>query len=68
MKITEVSKSLTYYVSTDALEFPEYRTDETGTYCENAMGESWEPVYDISKERELQEMFREYIKHNEVEE
>lgn len=68
MKITKVSKSMTYYVSTDASEYPDYRTNETGTYWENAMGESWEPVYAITKERELQEMFREYMKQNEVEE
>ena len=68
MKITKVSKSMTYYIETDASEFPEYRTNETGTYWENAMGESWEPVYAITKERELQEMFRDYMNHNEVEE
>lgn len=68
MKITKVSKSMTYYIETDASEFPDYRTNETGTYWENAMGESWEPVYAITKERELQEMFRDYMKYNEVEE
>ena len=68
MKITKVSKSMTYYIETDASEFPEYRTNETGTYWENAMGESWEPVYAITKERELQKLFWEYMKHNEVEE
>ena len=68
MKITKVSKSMTYYIETDASEFPEYRTNETGTYWENAMGESWEPVYAITKERELQEMFRDYMNHNKVEE
>ena len=68
MKITKVSKSMTYYIETDASEFPEYRTNETGTYWENAMGESWEPVYAITKDRELQEMFRDYMNHNKVEE
>lgn len=65
MKITKVSKSITYYIETDAAEFPDYRTDTNGTYWENAMGESWEPVYDVE---ELQKLFREYMKHNEVEE
>ena len=60
---------MTYYVSTDASEYPDYRTNETGTHWENFMGESWEPVYAITKEEgELQEMFREYMKQNEVEE
>jgi hypothetical protein len=68
MKITKVSKFMTYYVSTDASEYPDYRTNETGTHWENLMGDSWEPVYAITKERELQEMFREYMKQNEVEE
>lgn len=68
MKITKISKSMTYYIETDASEFPDYRTNETGTHWENAMGESWEPVYAITKERELQEMFRDYMKHNEVKE
>lgn len=60
MKITKVSKSMTYYVSTNASEYPDYRTDETGTYWENAISESWEPVYAITKERELQKLFWEY--------
>lgn len=68
MKITDVTKSMTYYVDTDGGDFPHYRTNETGTHWENLMGESWEPVYAITKERELQEMFREYMKQNEVEE
>jgi hypothetical protein len=38
MKITEVSKSMTYYVDTDAEDFPYYRTDETGRSWENLMG------------------------------
>jgi hypothetical protein len=47
---------------------PEFEFDENGTYWENAMGESWEPIYAITKERELQEMFRDYMNHNKVEE
>lgn len=57
MKITKVSKFMTYYVSTDASEYPDYRTNETGTHWENLMGESWESVYDIE---ELQKLFWEY--------
>lgn len=64
MKITKVSKSLTYYITTDLPDFPEYRTDETGTYWENLIGGSWKPVYSMSKEKELQEVFYDYMKQN----
>jgi hypothetical protein len=65
MKIIRVSKSTTYYVETDNPDFPDYRTDETGTHWENAMGDSWESVY--GEERELQGIFLDYMKHNKVE-
>ena len=61
MKITEVEKDLTYYVTTDDPEFSEYRTDETGMYWEMAMGQSWEPVYNDEK---LKMMFRDYLNSN----
>jgi len=60
MKIIKIYKSTTYYVETDAPDFPDYRTDETGTHWENAMGESWETIYDD----ELHKMFCDYMKHN----
>jgi hypothetical protein len=61
MKIIEVTKSMTWYVETDAEDFPHYRTsDERGMNWENLMGESWEPVY--TPEKELQELFHEYMK------
>jgi hypothetical protein len=63
MKITEVSKSMTYYMETDAENFPYYRTDENGRHWENLMGESWESVYN---DGELKELFLDYMKHNEV--
>ena len=47
MKITDVTKSMTYYVDTDNEDFPYYRTNENGSIWENLMGESWESVYDI---------------------
>lgn len=61
MKITEVWKQLTYYVTTDDPDFPEYRTNETDTDWENLMGESWEPVYNDEK---LKMMFRDYLNSN----
>lgn len=59
MKITEVTKSMTYYVDTDAEDFPYYRTDETGETWENLMGESWESVYN---DGELKELFLDWRK------
>ena len=61
MKITKVRKELTYYVTTDDPDWPEYRTDETGEIWENLMGESWESVYDDEK---LKMMFRDYLNSN----
>ena len=61
MKITEVCKALTYYVTTDDPQWPEYRTDENGEHWENAMGESWEAVYDDEK---LRTMFLDYFNSN----
>ena len=60
MKIKSVSEPhIIYYVETDAPDFPEYRTDETGTHWENAMGSSWEPVYNDEKLKKLFEEFME---------
>ena len=61
MKIKEISKSVTYYVTTDEPDFPDYRTDENGTHWENAMGESWESVYNDEK---LRMMFLDYFNSN----
>ena len=61
MKIKEVWKSVTYYVTTDDPQWPEYRTDENGAHWENAMGESWEAVYDDEK---LRTMFLDYFNSN----
>ena len=61
MKITEVWKALTYYVTTDDPDWPEYRTDATGEIWENLMGESWESVYDDEK---LKMMFHDYLNSN----
>ena len=58
MKITKVSRAITYYVETDDPDWPEYRTDETGENWENLMGESWEAVYDYL---ELKMMFRDFL-------
>ena len=59
MKIKSVSKPhIIYYVETDAPDFPEYRTDGTGTHWENAMGESWEQVYN---DEELKKLFEEFM-------
>ena len=57
MKITDVTKSMTYYVDTDNEDFPYYRTNENGSHWENLMGESWKSVYDVE---ELQKLFWEY--------
>jgi hypothetical protein len=62
MKITEVTKSMTYYVDTDAEDFPYYRTNETGRHWENLMGDSWEPVYNPDTEKELKELFLDWRK------
>lgn len=58
MKITDVTKSVTYYVETDSSEFPYYRTNKYGTDWENLMGDSWEPCY--SQEEKLQKLFLDY--------
>lgn len=64
MKITEVSKSMTWYVDTDAEDFPYYRTDENGRTWENLMGDSWESVYNPDREKELKELFLDWKKKN----
>ena len=62
MKIMEIGKYTTYYVSTDGPEWTEYRTDETGTHWEVAMGESWEPVDEaFSLYHELRTTFLDYL-------
>lgn len=62
MKIINISKSVTYYVTTDDPEFPDYRVDETGINLEVRMGESWEPSH--IAEGELQKMIRDYLISN----
>jgi len=62
MKITKVSKSLTYYITTDDPEFPDYRTDDNGENWENYLGGIWNPVFDYVRIKELQELFREWKK------
>lgn len=57
MKIMDVGVSVEpiYYVTTDEMEFNEYR--KQGDNWEVAMGESWEPVY---RTEELDELFKEW--------
>lgn len=63
MKITEVTKTLTWYVKTDDPDYPVYRTtDEFGENWENLMGDSWESVYNPFTEKELKELFFEWRK------
>jgi hypothetical protein len=75
MKITNISKSVTYYVTTDDPEFPDYRVDETsinpdynyrvdetGINLEVRMGESWE-TFHIEK-GELLKMISDYLISN----
>lgn len=62
MKITNISKVDTYYVTTDDPEFPDYRVDEIGINLEVRMGESWEPAH--IEEGELQKMIHDYIISN----
>ena len=68
MKMTFVTKSITYYTTTDDPEFPDYRTDENGEEWDNYLGGYWNPVFDYVRKKELQKLFWEYMKHNEVEE
>lgn len=60
MKITDVTKSITYYMDTDKEEYPYYRTNENGSHWENLMGDSWESVYNPDEEKQLQKLFWEY--------
>ena len=64
LKITNVTKCITYYVETNSDEFPDYRTDEKGENWENAMGESWETVYFYGDKNhnQLPELFQQYMK------
>jgi hypothetical protein len=64
MKITKLSKSMTYYVDTDKEDFPYYRTDENGENWENLMGESWEPCY--SQEEKLKKLFWDYMMEEQI--
>ena len=50
---------MTYHITTDDPEFPEYRTDEYGSEWENYLGGIWQPIFG-HQTRKLQEMFREY--------
>ena len=59
MKITDVTKSITYYVETDDPDFSDYRTDETGSHWENYLGGIWQPVFG-QQAKELQKLFWEY--------
>lgn len=49
MKIKSAIPVMTYYVEVEDGEYgdvyTEYRTDESGSYWEVRMGESWESVY-----------------------
>lgn len=60
MKITDVTKSITYYMDTDKEEYPYYRTNENGSHWENLMGDSWESVYNPDEKKQLQKLFWEY--------
>ena len=66
MKITDVTKSMTYYISTDDPHFPDYRTDELGENWENYLGGIWEPVF-YHKDKELKELFLDYMKNKKEE-
>ena len=59
MKIKGVRKQLTYYVTIDDPDCPDYITDKDGDHWVVAMGESWDPVYDDEK---LKMMFLDYLK------
>ena len=61
MKITDATKSITYYISTDDPNFPDYRTDEFGENWEIYLGGIWNPVF-YPQDKELKEMFHEYMK------
>ena len=58
--MTFVTKSITYYTTTDDPEFPDYRTDENGEEWENYLGGIWNPVFDYVRKKELQKLFWEY--------
>ena len=51
MKMTFVTKSITYYTTTDDPEFPDYRTDENGEEWENYLGGYWNPVFDYVRKK-----------------
>lgn len=42
MKITDIRKSIVYYVDTDGNYPNSFRTNSTGTYWETLYGMSWE--------------------------
>jgi hypothetical protein len=51
MKMTFVTKSITYYTTTDDPEFPDYRTDENGEEWENYLGGYWNPGFDYVRKK-----------------
>jgi hypothetical protein len=59
MKITNITKSLTYYIETDDPDFPDYRTNENGEEWENYLGGIWQPIFG-HQTKELQKLFWEY--------
>jgi hypothetical protein len=67
MKITEVTKTLTWYVKTDDPDYPVYRTtDEFGENWENYLGGIWNPVF-YPQDKELKELFLDYMKNKKEE-
>ena len=60
MKILDTNLCTSYIVETDDEDWPTYRRLSKECW-ENAMGESWETVYNDTKLKELEESFLKYF-------